>query len=82
MVTLITTATTAWAEVIVTAVTAWTLQNVGTEPIWVRLDDGTPEVTEVGMLLQVGNFLQGDPNNVGDVWVKSVRGTCKVAITK
>ena len=82
MVTLITVVTTTWAEVILTAVTAWTLQNMGTSPIYVRLDDGTPAVGEQGMVLHVGQMLQGDPNNVGDVWVRTLKGASKVAITK
>ena len=82
MVTTIATATTTWAEVILTAVTAWTLQNVGPNPIYVRLDDGTPEAAETGMRLSSGESLEGNPNLVGDIWIRTTDGTSHVAITQ
>ena len=82
MVTTIVTATSAWSEVILTAVTAWTLQNIGTNVIYVRLDDGTPVAGEQGMKLSSGESLEGNPNLLGDIWIRSISGTSAVAITQ
>lgn len=83
MVTLIVTATTAWAEVIATAETAWILQNIGTNPIYVRYDGGTPEVAEQGMKLSSGEMIQtGTTDGPGDVWIRTMNATSAVAVTK
>ncbi len=76
--------TTTWSEVILVAVTVWILQNVGTQDIYVRYDDGTPDGAETGMRLKPGQFLDGT-TGLGDVWVRTMNAVNSpglVAITK
>ncbi len=84
METAMTVVTTTWGEVILVAVTAWILQNVGTQDIYVRYDDGTPTGSETGMRLKPGQFLDGT-TGLGDVWVRTMNAVNNpglVAITK
>lgn len=82
MQTTILAATTTWAEAILTAETSWTLKNNGPQVLYVRLDDGTPDPAEIGMKLNSGQSIEGNPNLVGDVWIRTLTETSIVAITK
>jgi len=75
-----TTLTTTWVEVVDTLITDYAIQNIGNNDVSLFWKATTPVATDVGFRIRVGQSVNSNDHLTGDIWARAATGVSKIVV--